>query len=240
MHHVLQLAHVAWPGSLDHHFNGSWREAGDLARLVGAGAAQEVVYQQRDILPPVGEGRQMEVDHVQAVEQVLAKQARSHLAFEVPVGGRYDAHVHRFTDCAADGAHSAFLQGAQQLHLHRQRHVADFIQKEGATLGGPEQPRVFTDCPGESTLDVAEQFRFQQLFGQGAAVNGNKGATPLRVCLMYSPGQQFLAAATGAGNQDAHVGPGNLAYLVEDTLHHRASGHHVLAPRLDNFGLGSA
>ncbi len=65
---------------------------------------------------------------------------------------------------------SPFFQHAQQLGLHGERHVADFVQKKRAAGGLLE----FSDVPrgraGEGTFFVAEQFRFDQLGGHGGAI----------------------------------------------------------------------
>ena len=141
--------------------------------------------------PPVGEGGQMEVDHIQAVEQVprnrpdRISRSRSRLVADMMRTSTGSLTVlptaRTLRSCRRAAASPAPATACRRFHPER-----------GCHLGGPEQPQVFTDCPGESALDVAEQFRFQQLFGQGAAVNGNKGATPLRVCLVYSPASSSL------------------------------------------------
>ena len=76
---------------------------------------------------------------------------------------------------AAKRSHFALLQHPQQLGLQGQRHVADFVQKQGPAIGRVEQPFPVLVGAGEGPLAVAEQFAFQQLLGQRAAVLSNKG-----------------------------------------------------------------
>ena len=55
----------------------------------------------------------------------------------------------------------AFLQHAQQLDLHVQCHVADFVQKNGAAVGQLEASDAVSHCAGERTLAVTEEFTFE-------------------------------------------------------------------------------
>ena len=54
---------------------------------------------------------------------------------KVTVGCRDNSHVHAVWTVAADGAHLAELEDAQQLGLHAHRHVPNLVQKERATVG---------------------------------------------------------------------------------------------------------
>ena len=54
---------------------------------------------------------------------------------EADIGGGDDADVQRDGFAAADAADLAFLQEAQQMALQVDRHVADFVQEQGAAVG---------------------------------------------------------------------------------------------------------
>ena len=47
--------------------------------------------------------------------------------------------------------------------------------------------------PGISAFDMAEQFTFQQGFGQGAAIDGDQGFLRPVMVIMNGAGDQFLA-----------------------------------------------
>ena len=79
---------------------------------------QEVVGEQRDVARPLAQRRDVDLDHVQAVEEVLAEAALLELLLEVAVGGGHDAHVHLEGLVAAHALELALLQEAQQLDLH--------------------------------------------------------------------------------------------------------------------------
>ena len=100
---------------------------------------------------------------VQPVVEILAEQALLALRVEVAVRGRDHAHVDRDRLRRADRPHLAFLQHAQQLHLQRQRHVADLVEEQRAAVGRLEQSLVRLDRAGERAARMAEQLRFEQI-----------------------------------------------------------------------------
>ena len=102
-----------------------------------ASLREEVRREQRNVLATLGERRQLQRDDVQAVIEILAELARRLLRFEVAVRRRDDAHVDRKRLRRADRPHLALLEHAQQLHLQRQRHVADLVQEERAAVRPP-------------------------------------------------------------------------------------------------------
>ena len=66
------------------------------------------------------------------MKEVLAEFAFAHQLFQIAVRGDDHAHVHRDGLVAADALHLALFQHAQQLGLHGERHVADFVEEERA------------------------------------------------------------------------------------------------------------
>ena len=83
--------------------------------------------EQRNVLAALAKRRQLERDDVQAIVEILAKLPGRALRIEVAVRGRDHAHVDRHRLRGADGANFVFLQHAQELHLQRERHVADLV-----------------------------------------------------------------------------------------------------------------
>jgi hypothetical protein len=56
------------------------------------------------------------------------------------VAGAQDAHVNGLVPAAAQLAHAALLQGAQQLDLHGQRQVGDFVEQQAAAVAAWNRP----------------------------------------------------------------------------------------------------
>ena len=122
----------------------------------------------------VAERRHLDGEYVEAVEQVAAEGAAHDGFFEVAMRGGDDAHIAVARHVAADALVHALLQDAQQLHLHRQAHVADLVEEQRAALGDFESALAGGDGAGEGALLVAEQFALEQLGGNGAAVDGDE------------------------------------------------------------------
>jgi hypothetical protein len=116
----------------------------------------------------------------------------------------------------------AFLHHAQELDLGVERQLAQLVEEDGAALGGLEDAAALLGGARERALLVAEQRGLDQLARDGAAVDGDElaGATTGGV---DRAGQELLAGAGLALDQDRHVparGPGG---LVEDPGHDRAA-----------------
>ena len=128
----------------------------------------------------VRQRRHLDGEYVEAVEQVAAERTAHDGFFEVAVRGGNDAHIALARGIAADALIDALLQDAQQLHLHRQAHVADLVEEQRAALGDLEPALAGGDGAGERALLVAEQFALEQLSGDGAAVDGDEGTLAAR------------------------------------------------------------
>ena len=74
-HGVFQFAHVAGPGILHHLLHGGRREAGHLLAIARAILTEKVRGQQRNVFAAVAQRGQMDLDGVEAEEQVLAEVA---------------------------------------------------------------------------------------------------------------------------------------------------------------------
>jgi hypothetical protein len=88
----------------------------------------------------------------------LPKLVFFHALLEPAVGGGDDPHVDIDRAVAANALEFAFLQHAQQFALERERHLADFIEKNSATVGQFEATFTFVGGPGERAFFVTEKF----------------------------------------------------------------------------------
>src|SRR4030095_4013621 len=69
-----------------------------------------------------------------AVEQVLSEQALLARFLEVSIGCRDDAGVYQLFIVCSDWTNLFFLQYPQQFYLHRCRHIADLVEKNGPAV----------------------------------------------------------------------------------------------------------
>ena len=121
----------------------------------------------------------MAIGHdLQTVEEVLAELTRGDGLLEVLVGGGDDAHVDADQFRAADHPEGAVLEHAQEVALALGGEVADFVQEERAAVGQLKPAGLVGDRAGEGAFDVAEQFGFEQLLGQGGAIDGDERLVP--------------------------------------------------------------
>jgi hypothetical protein len=59
----------------------------------------------------------------------------------------------------------ALLQHAQELDLHRRRHLGDLVEEDGAAVGQLEQPGLAATAPVKAPR-VAEQLGVEQASGR--------------------------------------------------------------------------
>src|SRR6185312_16325460 len=101
--------------------------------------------------------------HVEAVIQVGAKAALLDLLLQIGIGRKDEAKIDRHLALGADRTNAAILEDAQQLALHRQRQLTDFIEEQRAAMGVKKQTVAAAIRAGESALEVAEQFGFDHV-----------------------------------------------------------------------------
>ena len=195
-----------------------------------------MVHQRRHVLPPLAEGRQHDRQHVQPVVQVLAELAFVDELLEIALGPGDDAHVHRNRPGSADALHLPVLQRTQQLHLHREGHVVDIIEKQRATLCQLEPARLVLDGTGECAAFVAEELRLDQAFGKERAAHGNKWLVAARTLMVQEIGDDFLAGAAFPGDDDAAVAAAHDLDEIEDRAHPRALPDDDLVDRKMDWG----
>src|SRR6476660_6615258 len=119
--------------------------------------------------------------------------------------GSHQAHIDLDRLATAEPFELLFLQHAQQLRLELQRNVSHLVQKQRALVRHLETARLLTDCAGESSLLVAEQFAFQEARRNRSAVEFHEGALPPRAKIMKCASNQLLAVPWLAANEDRGV-----------------------------------
>src|SRR6266403_2095495 len=166
--------------------------------------------------------RKHDRDDVQAVVEVLAEASRLHLGLEVLVGGGEDADVDLERAVAAHPFELALLEHAQDLRLRLERHVADLVEEERAAVGDLELPLARHDRTREGALLVAEELALDQLARERSAVHLDERPRAPGAVVVERVGDQLLARAARAADQDREIGVRYLADHVEDALHPRA------------------
>src|SRR5205807_3248309 len=129
---VLQLADVAGPRVRHEELARLAAEARLELAHVAAELAHEVIRKKQDIVASLAQRRQMDPEHRETVEEILAEPSFGHRAFEVPIRGRDEANVSLQRGRAAHALVPTLLQHAQQLGLRGRGELADLVEKQRA------------------------------------------------------------------------------------------------------------
>ncbi len=158
----------------------------------------------------------LDLDNIEPEIQILAECSGLNRGIEVAICRGDDADVDAATLRRADRLYLTLLQGAQELGLQIHRHVADFVQKERAAVGGLEQTLLAMKRAGKRTLDVAEQLGFNQSRNEGRAIDGNKRLLFTRTREMHALGHQLLTCAALSQDQNRILVQ---AHLLDDFVY---------------------
>ena len=175
LHRVAQLAHVARPRVAHDQVARRVVEPDHRLALAMREVDGEALGQRELVVAALAQRRQVQVEHVQPVVQVLAQRARALRLLEVAVRRRDHAHVDVDLLAAADAAEIPLLERAQELGLQERRHLPDLVEEDGPAVGQLERAQPGCDRAREGPLLVAEQLGFQQVSGIAAQLIGMKG-----------------------------------------------------------------
>ncbi len=171
---------------------------------------QKILGQKRNVLDPLPKRRDVERDDVEPVEEVFAEAPGCNLPEQVPVRRGDEPHIDPDHLLAADAGDLPFLEDAEELHLHPERHLAHLVQKEASPVGLAELSLLPPVGPGEGPLLVAEELRFQQGLGDRRAVELDEGALLPEAVEVDEPRDHLLARPRFAGDEDRRLRGGDL------------------------------
>src|SRR5262249_48092116 len=113
--------------------------------------------------------------HRQAEVEVLAELSCLHLALQVALGGGDDADIGVERLVSPHASKLARLEHAQELRLHVERQLANFVEEDRAPVGKLEGPLSGVDRPGERAAFVAEELALDERVADRAAVDDQEG-----------------------------------------------------------------
>src|SRR5258708_19414284 len=188
---------------------------------------QEMREQKGHVFPSVAQRRNLEVDHVQAVVQIIAEAALTHQRQEFNVGSSYDAHVDFQLLSAAETHEFALLNHAQKLGLRLGADGGDFVKKYRALIGDFEESLLGSNRAGERALHMAEELRLQEVHGDRSRIYGHKGFVRARGSGVNRLGDEFLARAAFATDENRGARRRDLRDEVQKHLHFVALADNV-------------
>ena len=133
---------------------------------------------------------------------IAAKRAAGCHRLQVGVAGRDDANVGVADGCAANGTVFLVLQEAEQRHLGTRRHGFDFVEEERAAVRLSHQPDACLLRIGERATDVTEELGFDEVIGDGAAVETDERQVTPPAQVVDGPSRELLARPGLPGQHD--------------------------------------
>ncbi len=119
--------------------------------------------------------------------------------------GRGDhAHIDLAHPGAADRPDLALLQHAEQAGLDPERHVADLVEEQRATIGLDEHAGALGGGARERAFAVAEQLAVDQRVGDRAAVERHEPARLALAAVVQGACDELLTGAALTLDQDRH------------------------------------
>ena len=153
------------------------------------------MHQHGRVTAALAQGRNVQGNDIQPKVQVFAEGTVFVGRFQIAVGGRNHAHIDLHPLITAHRTNLFFLQHPQQLGLQLHGQFADFVEEDGAPVGGLEQSLLRFQRSGKSSLFVTKKLALDQRGHQRSAVDGDKRTIAKGPAEMHCPGHQFLARA---------------------------------------------
>ena len=215
---ILEFAHVAGPVVVGQRFERFFADLHARAAVLAAKLGQKLARQQRNVLLALAQRRHKKRNHVEAIEEIFAEVALGDLFFEILVGGGDEAHIDAQGLRAADRREQLVVEGAEHLGLGFEAHVADFVEEERSAVGALEGAALLRRSAGLRAVAIAEELGLDVRLGNGGAVELDEDAVAAQALGVNGAGDEFLAGARFAVDEDAAVGGRHEANLLAQRL----------------------
>src|SRR5262245_39257162 len=134
--------------------------------------------------------------------EICAEPAFPHRGGEIGIGGADDPDIHDLGRSGAETTNGAIVQERQNLRLERCRKQRDLIEEQGAAVGELEEAGFRATSVRESSAFIAEQLRFEQVFGNRGAVDIDERTARAGASPMNRAGDETLAGPCLAADQE--------------------------------------
>ena len=161
-------------------------------------------HQKGNVLPPLPEGRNPDLDDVEPKEEVLPEPASSHFVVDVAIRRGHEADVYGDRLYPADPAYGALFHGPKELRLKTGVQLAHLVEEERAAVSGLEETLLRNLSSGEGTPVIAEELGLQQTLGNCGAIDREEWSSPTTATPLNRPGNSLLPGPAFA--EDQHVG----------------------------------
>ena len=147
------------------------RELGGLPTQLACCELEIVLREEGNVPTAVAERRDLDWEHVESIEEILAEASLGHLLLQVTVRRGDHADVNLACPLLANPFVLTLLEDAEELRLHVERDLADLVQEEGPLVSELEPTGPVSHRPGESSLHVTEKLAFKEFPRDGRAVH---------------------------------------------------------------------
>jgi hypothetical protein len=168
-------------------------------------SSEEVSSEFRDVIESFAEWREVDFKCVDAEEEVFAEVAFLNHLLEFTVGGADDSDIDMEGFVVADASDFAGFEEPEELNLHAFIEFSEFIEEQCASIGDFEESSSVCICAGECAAAVSEEFAFDEVFRDGAAVDGDEGFISSFALFVDSSGDHFLAGTGFSEDKDSGV-----------------------------------
>ena len=188
--------------------------------------AQKTQQQPADVVAPLAQRRQLELETRQPVKKRRLEPARGDRLFEGGIGSGDQPHIDPPPLIGSHRLDFTLLEGPQQVRLQLDARLADFVEEKGASAGPRKKSFARAVGSGIGPFDRTKQFGRGQAGRHRREVDGNKRAPP-PTRLVDGFGYQLLAAAGFPAQEDRHTGSRHLVQFAQHPFEGRAFAHQV-------------
>jgi len=221
---VLELTHVARPAMLPDHGHGVEPELAPRRPMIARRLGQEMIGDQVRIVLALAKRRQLDPQHGQLREQILAEESRRNVVLEARLARRDDPAMRRRLVADAEAGNVVLLEPTQQAALQRQRQTANLVEKDRAAPCRFEHAELSSRV--QPVRRDAEQLDLEQRRRNRRAVDRDERRGGMMPRVVNAACDELLARARFTGQQQRPKRRrGNATRHVQRVAHAGALGN---------------
>src|SRR5579872_7101992 len=217
--HISKLADISRPAVAAQLVDCIFREGFFFPAILRSDLAREVFDKYGKIFEAFAQRWKIQREDVNAVKQVAAEGVLLDEIFEIAVRCHDDTHIDLNRLVAANPFNLAFFEHAQELRLHRDGHVADFVEEERSTVGLFEFAEVFRGRSGKGAFFMTEKLGFDQFGGDCGAIERDECVFAARRAFVDGTRDQLFARSGFTEDADARLAGSDAIDLGNRPLH---------------------
>src|SRR5262249_38096601 len=160
---VLELANIAGPIVTRELFELRVAQIEEWSASRPFGALEEMFCERDDVFrPALAKRRNVNREHVDAIEKILPKSPARDVALEVAIGRADNAHVDLARAVVTDAFVFALLKNTKKLALECGWNLADLVEEQRASVRELEATDAILHRARERALDVSEELAFEE------------------------------------------------------------------------------